>query len=71
MYCNTITSPNYPFNYQDRVDKDFKIEVAVGQKIEIIFTEFDIENHRSCSWDWVVIGIIWFSRLKVIVKIEL
>ena len=53
MYCKTITSPNYPFNYRNRVDKDLKIEVALGQRIEIVFTEFDIENHQSCSWDWV------------------
>ena len=59
MYCdsngnNLIVSPNYPnSNYPDNQDKDYPIKVAADHIIEILFTDFELEAHASCAYDWV------------------
>ena len=61
MYCdstgnNLITSPNYPnSNYPDNLDKSYPIKVADGHIIEILFTDFALEAHSACAYDWVQI----------------
>ena len=61
MYCdsngnNLVTSPNYgSSNYPDNLDKDYPIKVADGSIIEILFTDFVLEAHASCAYDWVTI----------------
>ena len=59
MYCsdgpknNIIISPNYPANYPDDTDKEYLLSVDEGSSIELNFTEFKIEQHRTCNYDWV------------------
>jgi len=59
MYCdsngnNLISSPNYPnSNYPDNQNKEYPIKVATGSIIEILFTDFNLEAHASCAYDWV------------------
>ena len=58
MYCdnngnNLVTSPSYPNNYPDNQDKTYPIKVTTGQVIEILFTDFALEPHTSCEYDWV------------------
>ena len=60
MYCdnngkNLVTSPGYPSNYPDKQDKTFPIKVAAGQVIEILFTDFNLERHKSCDYDYVTV----------------
>ena len=60
MYCdnngkNLITSPGYPSNYPDNQDKTYPIQVAAGQVIEILFTDFNLEPHASCEYDHVTV----------------
>ena len=50
-----ITSPNYPRNYDDNIDETFHRSVEEGSRILITFTDFDIEKHRKCDYDWVKI----------------
>jgi len=60
MYCknkpqkNVITSPNYPSNYPDNLDKDFPITVDKGV-IELSFTHFKLEPDTICADDWVMV----------------
>ena len=48
-----IKSPNYPKPYPANVDKLYNLEVATGSKIELTFTEFDVEHEENCGYDWV------------------
>ena len=47
----TVMSPNYPNNYPNsRVCKS-KIRVANGFRVQLNFSEIDIESHGTCSFD--------------------
>ena len=49
----TITSPNYPKSYSGNVDKTYDLAVAEGSKVEITFTDVEIEKETNCSYDYV------------------
>ena len=51
----TIQSTNYPDNYNNNEDIEIPIEVAYGSRVKLTFTDFDVEFHHSCSYDWVQI----------------
>ena len=59
MYCdqngnNLVTSPSWgQGNYPDNQNKVYPIKVEAGNVIEILFTDFMLEAHDSCSYDWV------------------
>ena len=48
-----ISSPNYPKEYNNSEDKDWPIQAPAGQHITFEFTDFSIEPHSSCQYDWV------------------
>jgi len=50
-----ITSVNFPRNYPNYVDKTISIATSPGDFLTIKFTDFALESHRRCSWDWVMI----------------
>lgn len=51
----TITSPNYPGNYPiNRLCKSW-ISVASGSRLQLNFSEIDVENHLTCRYDYVKI----------------
>ena len=70
MYCdsngnNLISSPNYPnSNYPDNQNKEYPIKVATGSIIEILFTDFNLEAHASCAYDWVQVLYSFISVLE-------
>ena len=46
-------SPNYPQNYpNNRVCKS-RISVANGFRVQLNFSEIDLEQHNSCNYDYV------------------
>ena len=59
MYCdqtgnNIVTSPNWgQGNYPSNLNEDYPIKVEAGSVIEIFFTDFMLETHESCRYDWV------------------
>ena len=53
----TVTSENYPSNYDNSLDKTYNIEAGSGKKIKITFEDLDIENHASCGYDYVMIKV--------------
>ena len=61
MYCNEtgnnlVTSPSWgQGNYPHKMNKVYPIKVEAGSVIEILFTDFMLEAHESCSYDWVKI----------------
>ena len=49
-----ITSPNYPNNYPTSTECVWVLRVPVG-RISVIFTDFVVEDHSSCRYDFVEI----------------
>ena len=46
-----VTSPNYPNNYDDNLNKTETITVAEGLVLRLEFTAFNVEDHESCAYD--------------------
>jgi len=46
-----VTSPNYPSNYDNDLDKIETITAAEGLVLRLEFTAFDVEDHGSCAYD--------------------
>ena len=64
MYCdqtgnNLVTSPDWGINnYPDLQSKEYYLRVEEGYVIEILFTDFDLEDRNPADqkcWDWVKI----------------
>ena len=50
-----VTSPNYPDNYPNNLEKTQTIRVEEGLVLSLQFTAFDIEAHSSCDYDHLTI----------------
>jgi len=50
-----VTSPNYPNNYPNYLNKTDTIQVEEGLIISLQFTEFNIESHSTCRYDHLTI----------------
>ena len=48
-----ITTSNYPLAYNNGEDKQWPIVAGAGQIISFDFSDFSIEAHSACKWDWV------------------
>ena len=49
----TIKSPNYPKSYSENTDKTYDLVVPDGSKVELTFTDFQMEAEASCGYDFV------------------
>ena len=47
----TFSSVNYPGNYSNNYEEQYRISVKEGSTISLLFHVFDIENHVSCRYD--------------------
>ncbi|XP_041458355.1 cubilin-like [Lytechinus variegatus] len=50
-----FSSPNYPNNYPNNRDCVWTINAPVGNQVSINFTDFNLEAHSSCVYDYVTI----------------
>ena len=50
-----VTSPNYPDNYPNNLEKIETIQVEQGLILSLQFTAFDIESHSTCDYDHLTI----------------
>jgi len=50
-----IYSPNYPNNYPTNTQCQWTIIVQQGHNVQINFTDFDMESHSSCRYDYLQI----------------
>ncbi|XP_023314262.1 cubilin homolog isoform X1 [Trichogramma pretiosum] len=48
-----VMSPNYPQNYYHQTTCTWTIRVAAGSVIQIVFIDFDLEDHVSCIFDYL------------------
>ena len=50
-----VTSPNYPDNYPNNLEKTDTIQVEQGLILSLQFTAFDVESHSTCDYDHLTI----------------
>ncbi|XP_076456068.1 low-density lipoprotein receptor-related protein 6-like [Babylonia areolata] len=51
----TVQSPNFPANYSNYHNCTYIITAPVGYRVTLTFTDFDLEAHRGCRYDFVEI----------------
>ena len=51
----TFSTPNYPQNYPSGIECIWSIEVEFGSKIELNITDFQLEAHDSCEFDFLAV----------------
>ncbi|XP_053120680.1 cubilin [Hemicordylus capensis] len=50
-----IHSPNYPQPYSNNTDCSWIIQVDSGHRVLLNFTDFEIESHQACNYDYVAV----------------
>ena len=55
LSAGVVTSPDYPSNYPDSLEKTMGIEVDQGMILSLEFTAFDIESNSDCDYDHLTI----------------
>ena len=50
-----ISSPNYPSNYPNNRMCQTVVRFAQGKRVSLEFFAFNLQNHPSCSDDWLEI----------------
>ncbi|XP_066485218.1 cubilin [Tiliqua scincoides] len=50
-----IHSPNYPQPYNSNTDCSWIIQVDAGHRVLLNFTDFEMEFHHTCSYDYVAV----------------
>ncbi|XP_045516085.1 cubilin-like [Pieris brassicae] len=53
--AGSISSPNYPQNYNDDAECFYKIVTSSGSRIRIVFADLDLEQTMNCRDDYVEI----------------
>ena len=55
---NVIKTPEYPDAYPGYSDCDWTVSVAEGYVIELVFNDFEIEDHPDggCPYDSLMVG---------------
>lgn len=51
-----IVSPNWPNDYGHNRQCVYLIRLPVGETVALNFTHMSLENHSSCSLDYVEVG---------------
>ena len=55
LATGNVTSPNYPDNYPNNLEKIETIQVEQGLILSLQFTAFDIEADSTCDYDHLTI----------------
>ncbi|KAF0287039.1 Adhesion G-protein coupled receptor G6 [Amphibalanus amphitrite] len=61
-----ITSPRYPYLYPNFVDKRWYLFGAQGQTITIGCSDFDVEYHHYCRYDFLRINGVKYCGSDVV-----
>lgn len=52
-----IISPNWPNDYAHNSQCVYVIKLPAGEKVSLNFTHLSLENHSTCSFDYVEVGL--------------
>ena len=55
MAGTTITSPNYPSNYDVSEDCQVTIRFGSDERVKIQIEGFDVESNLNCDYDYLVV----------------
>ena len=53
--AGVVSSPNYPDDYPNNIEKTETIQVEKGLIVSLQFTAFDIQHHHTCLYDHLTI----------------
>lgn len=62
----SITSPNYPQQYSEESQCDWRITVNQGSTIQLIFSDIDLEAQESCAFD--ALEVIYYTLCFFLIK---
>lgn len=68
MDSGLIRSTNYPLNYPRNQNCEWLLQVDSNYVVNITFKDFDIENSRNCTDDYV--KVCYDFRIKLSIKIQ-
>ena len=51
-----LSSPGYPNSYQPNSNCVWTIRASPGKRIRLSFRAFDLEHHRTCNYDSVIVS---------------
>lgn len=60
----TISSPNYPNLYPHNRLCRWKITVPQGRRVTLTFNDLRLEDHNSCTFDYVEVRALHFSYCR-------
>ena len=53
----SFVTPNYPYQYDNAMDCDWRISVAAGSVIQLVFMDFDVVySQHNCNGDFVEVS---------------
>nr|CAD7397150.1 unnamed protein product [Timema cristinae] len=52
----SFSSPNHPDTYRENMECEWKIQLPVGERIQLTFMAFSLEDSTSCKFDYVEIN---------------
>ena len=55
LFTGVVTSPNYPRQYPNNLERRDTIQVEQGQILSLQFTAFTIEEEDTCGYDGLTI----------------
>ena len=52
----SFVSPNYPLPYGHSTECFWTVQVARGSKVQLQFSDFDLESHSMCQYDFLEVS---------------
>ena len=52
---DTFSTPNWPLTYGHSIECVWSIEVEFGSKVELNITDFQLEGHANCEYDYLAV----------------
>nr|CAD7261777.1 unnamed protein product [Timema shepardi] len=51
--AGSFSSPNHPDTYRENMECEWKIQLPVGERIQLTFLAFSLEDSNTCKFDFV------------------